>query len=436
MKITKLLITVFLIIIAFTACTKPVEETRFKKGSVIFIHPDGTGLSNWNAARILYYGPDGELNWDKMSNVGLYKSHFKDCLTATSHAGATVHSYGVKVVQDSYGLDGTEEITARSGKKMNIMQEAQSAGIKTGIINSGSIIEPGTGVFAASSVSRRNYEEITKKICESGIDVILSGGEEWMLPEGTEGRHGFGKRTDGINLIYYMRDQGYYVVYDKKELAEVPANVTKLFGVFALSHTFNDKPEEELKKENLPNYKIEAPTLAEMTESAIDILGRNNQQFFLVIEEEGTDNFANSNNANGMLDALKRADDAIGVVLDYQMKNPLTLLITAADSESGGMELLGKNISKFEKGSKVPKTDPNSAPVDGTEGTETDFFYSAPDQFGNRLPFQISWGTSGDAYGGVVARANGLNASEMNGTIDNTDIYKFMYLTLFGKLLE
>lgn len=436
MKIRLLSITAIIFLITLVSCTKPVEEAKYKKGSVIFIHPDGTGLSNWNAARILYYGPDGQLNWDKMSNVGLYKSHFKDCLTATSHAGATTHAYGVKVIQDSYGLDGKNEITARSGKKMSIMKEAQQAGIKTGIINSGSIIEPGSGVFAASSESRGNYEEITEKICESGVEVILSGGEEWLLPEGHEGRHGFGKRTDGQNLIYYMRDQGYYVVYNREELQNVPADVTKLFGVFALSHTFNDKPEEDLKKENLSNYKKDAPTLAEMTEAAIDILGRDNKQFFLVVEEEGTDNFANSNNANGMLEALKRADDAIGVVMDYQMKNPMTLLLSAADSESGGMEVMGINTSKFENGSKVPSTDWNGAPVDGTEGTETDFFFSAPDQYDNKLPFRISWGTSGDAYGGVVARANGLNAGEMQGTIDNTDIYRYMYLTLFGKLLD
>jgi len=435
MKLKSLLIAAFLLAL-ITSCTKPVEETRFKKGSVIFIHPDGTGLANWNATRILYYGPDGELNWDRMSNAGLYKSHFKDCLTASSQAGATTHSYGVKVLQDSYGLDGVEEITARSGNKMSIMKEAQAAGIKTGIINSGSIIEPGTGVFVASSVSRNNYEEIAKKICESRVDVILAGGEEWLLPEGAEGRHGFGKRKDGINLIYYMRDQGYYVVYNKEELADIPADVTKLFGVFALSNTYNPAPEEKLKEDNLPNYDPVAPTLAEMTEAAIDILGRNNQQFFLVIEEEATDDFGNNNNANGMLEALKRTDDAIGVVLDYQMKNPATLLITAADSEAGGMELNGKLISEVKDGDKVPAFENNKAPADGINGTETEYFYSAPDQFGNRLPFYISWATYSDGYGSVVARANGLNAAEMNGTIDNTDIYKFMYLTLFGKLLE
>ena len=418
------------------SCTKPVPEKKYKTGNVIFIHPDGTGLTNWNAVRILNYGPDGELNWDRMSNVGLYKSHMKDRLTATSHAGATIHAYGVKVKQDSYGLDGTEQIVSRSGTNISIMQEAMKAGIKTGIVNSGNIVEPGTGVFVASSESRQNYEEITKKICESGADVILSGGEEWLLPEGTEGRHGVGKRKDGINLIYYMRDQGYHVVYNREELLNVPGNVDKLFGVFALGHTFNDKTEEDLKELNLPNFKIDAPTLAEMTESAIDILSRNNRQFFLVVEEEGTDNFANSNNANGMLHALKRADDAIGIALDFQVENQKTLLIVAADSEAGGMELFAKAGLDQNVKANTPPTDDNTAPVDGIEGTETHYFLSAPDQFGNKLPFQISWATFHDGYGAVVARTNGLNAEEMKGTIDNTDIYKYMYLTLFGELLN
>jgi len=36
--------------------------------NVIFIHPDGTGVSDWNAARFFMKVPDGRLNWDTMSN--------------------------------------------------------------------------------------------------------------------------------------------------------------------------------------------------------------------------------------------------------------------------------------------------------------------------------------------------------------------------------
>ncbi len=84
-------------------------------GNVIFIHPDGTSLAAWNATRILYYGTDGTLNWDRLTHIGLYQGHTKNTLTASSHAGATIHAYGVKVDYDSYGMDGTNHLNSLSG---------------------------------------------------------------------------------------------------------------------------------------------------------------------------------------------------------------------------------------------------------------------------------------------------------------------------------
>ena len=234
-------------------------------GNVIFIHPDGTSLATWNATRLLCYGTDGTLNWDRLSHIGLYQGHTKNTLTASSQAGATIHAYGVKVDYDSYGMDGTKPLTSLSSYNNSIMMEARDNGINIGIINSGTIVEPGSGVFVASDVSRENDEDIAKKIIESGADLILSGGEQILIPKGVEGRHGPGKRKDGLNLIESAEQNGYYVVYNRDELLNLPENAEKILGVFALHHTFNDKSEEELNKLGLPNYKTSAPTLAEMT---------------------------------------------------------------------------------------------------------------------------------------------------------------------------
>jgi alkaline phosphatase len=141
-------------ILLTNACSnqsQPDAET----GNVIFIHPDGTALAGWNAVRVLHYGPDGELNWDRLSNIGLYQGHTTNTLTASSEAGATIHSYGVKVELLSYGMDGDKPLTSRSGSNLSIMMEAKSKGINIGIINSGKIVEPGSGVFVASDVSRK-----------------------------------------------------------------------------------------------------------------------------------------------------------------------------------------------------------------------------------------------------------------------------------------
>lgn len=405
-----------------------------KTGSVIFIHPDGTSIAQYNAARMLYYGPDGRLNWDRMSNQAVYLGHMLDGLSATSNSGATVHAFGVKVLRSSYGKNGKDILYSASGKPYSIMKEAMMTGFKTGLVNSGSIIEPGTGCFVAQTDSRYVYAEITKQIVESGVDVILSGGEEWFLPEGVSGVHTkSGKRKDNINLVETARQLGYAIVYDKDELANLSDTVTKVIGIFAEKHTFNDFSEEELADRNLPDYKESAPSVKEMTEAAIKILSKNNSRFFLVVEEEGTDNFANRNNANGTLNALKRADDAIGFVMNYIDANPNTLLVTTADSDAGGMQVLGITDDVFKNFTgTLPEKFQNLFVMDGVRGTGTEPFYTAPDKSGNRLPFAVLWASDEDMHGSMLAKAYGLNSDKMKETIDNTYIFKLMYLTLFG----
>ena len=169
----RFLISILLVIIfTFNACS----QSDFKTGNVIFIHPDGTGLADWNALRFIKVGPDSEINWDKLSGIGLYQGHIRDRITSSSNAGATIHAYGVKADLDDFGL--IEEVipVSRSGKKSSIMEEAKQEGIYTGIINSGSIEEPGTAVFVASNLKRGNYTEIAKDIIQSGTDLIFSGG--------------------------------------------------------------------------------------------------------------------------------------------------------------------------------------------------------------------------------------------------------------------
>ncbi|MDX2242537.1 MAG: alkaline phosphatase, partial [Leptolyngbyaceae cyanobacterium bins.302] len=187
-----------------------------QKGNVIFIHPDGTSPSHWGAARFLHYGPDGRLNWDQMNHSAVYLGHMKNQLTGTSNAGAVTHATGVKVRADSFGLDEAgQPITAASGKQETVMQAAIAQGYGTALINSGIISEPGTGAFVAKVKNRRENAEITKQIVESGVDVILGGGEVWYLPKGTAGRYAKAsqsQREDGVNLIELAKQKGYTIV--------------------------------------------------------------------------------------------------------------------------------------------------------------------------------------------------------------------------------
>jgi alkaline phosphatase len=408
-----------------------------KTGSVIFYHVDGTGIAHWQMARMLLDGPDGEINWDRLPHTAVYRGHAEDVLVPSSNAGATMHAYGVKAPHRAFGTDAAgRPPLAPSGQRRSIMREAQARGIAVGLVNSGHAAEPGTAVYLTSVEARDAADEIVSQLVASGAEVLFSGGEKWFLPAGLEGRHGKGERTDGRNLVQEAEAAGYRVVYTREEMLALPDDAGKVLGVFAWEDTFNDESEEVLAEQGLEPYDAAAPTLAEMTAVALRLFG--GRQFLLVVEEEGTDNFGNCNNATGTLEALRRADEGLGVALDYVEKHPDTLLLTCADSEAGGPDVVGLRGAKYEKQMLATGRDDNGAPVDGAERTPEGGvakpFVSGPDRAGRTHEFVVVWATRMDAGGGIVARAAGLNAEKVRGTFDNTAVYPLFYETLFGEL--
>ena len=402
-------------------------------GNVIFVHADGAPTSAWMATRWIVAGPDGRLNWDRMPHVAVYDGRMSDDLTASSHGGATVHSWGVRSSRNTYGLTGPDA-RSLSGFKGSIMQEALAAGRPAGIVNSGSAVEPGTAVFATSVASRSDNEGICAGLIASGVPVILGGGEEWFLPAGAKGRHGSGKRTDGRNLVQEARERGYTVIFTREEMAALPAATPRVLGLFARAHTFNDTNEEALREAGLPIFDPSAPTLAQMTAKAIEILSRQGEGFILVVEEEGSDNFGNKNNAAGVIESLRRADEAIGLALEFSARHPRTLVITASDSSAGGFNATGLPANRAAN-EPLPANAPNGAPIDGRGGTATPAFVSEPDRAGQRYLFQVSWALVDDTSGGVVARAEGHRAELISGNVTNVDIYRAMHAALFGGAL-
>ena len=431
---------------ALEAPPEPTQDT----GNVVFIHPDGTSPSHYAAARFASEGTDGRLNWDNMTNAGVYLGHMEDQIVSTSNGGAVVHAYGVKPFSGTFGLDEQgEAITSLSGKEgTTILEEAQAAGKAVGIVNSGEIAEPGSAVFLSTAESRGQTGFITAEVLASGAEVILGGGETDYLPQGEIGFFGQpGTRSDGRNLIEEAEDMGYTVVYTLEELQAVdPAETDKLLGIFAAGSTYNATSEENLINQGFvdengelifygqPPENPDPPTLAEMTEAALGILSQDPDGFMLVAEEEGTDNFNNSGNSAGGIEAALRADAAMGVVQDFiRNQDPNTLLITAADSDAGGVEVddvSGDTVGTYTVQPELPGTGVE-LPFDGQTGSDTAPFTTPADADGDEFQFGVVNSFS-DLSGGIVSKAFGMNADTLPPTTDNTDIYRTMYRTLFG----
>jgi alkaline phosphatase len=401
-------------------------------GPVVFIHPDGAGASTWHVGRVALVGPDAKMEWDKLPSVAIYRDHMRETLTASSNAGATTHATGERVGIGAFGLTDAKvgkPVVDANGKQLSVMEQAIAAGIPTAVVQSGAAFEPGTACFVVETQGRGEVDEICRQLIESKVDLILGGGEAWFLPKGTTGRHGPSERKDNLDLIARAKELGYVVVYTRDELLALPRDTKKVLGLFASVHTFNDRTEEELAIAGLPLFVATAPTLGEMTQFAIDNLAARSDRFLLVVEEEGTDNFGNANNAAGVIESMRRADEAIGVARVLVQKNPRALVLTCADSDAGGMRLNGLNGKPPEK---LPERDESGAPIDGVGGTGTAPFFSKPDRNGLSMPFFISWAGRDDMSGGVVIRAEGQRSELVRGTMDNTDIAPLIRANLFG----
>ena len=402
-------------------------------GNVVFFHPDGTGANHWTAARMHIVGPDGTLNWDRLPEIGVYKGHMSDNLTATSHGGATTHAYGVKVKADSYGQDGKETLTAASGRQLSIAEEAMKAGKSVALVQTGHMAEPGTGAFVASVDSRSMKFEIVRQVVESGARVIMGGGERYLLPQGVDGRHGPGMRSDGINLIERAKELGYTMVYNREEMIDLNAgSVERLLGVFAHDDTYNDQSHERNVIEGLPHYVESAPTVAEMTEVALSIVSRDKDGFFAVVEEEATDNFPGYTNAAGHLEALARADEAAGVILEFIKDKPDTLILNTADSDASGVQVFTDEAGLTGDGYVKATTDEGGV-LKGQQGALGEVFLAAPNAQGERPPFAIAFASGSDVAGGQLVRAAGFNSELVEPLMDNTEMYSMMYRTLFGR---
>jgi alkaline phosphatase len=460
-------------------------------GNVVFIHPDGTGLSHWNAARMYWKGPDGQLAWDHLPDMALYRGHLINSLTASSHGGATTHAFGYKVATNSFGEDNGRSILARSGYPGSIMREAANRGYPVGVVNDGHAAEPGTAVFLAEVDSRGNTTEIVRQILDGRPQaddvppvVVLGGGERYFLPNGTPtcgatitpgcAVYGSASRGDGRNLVQEATAAGWVVLRTRQEFdafkAQLAADASyapHVLGLFAAGQTFNARPEEQLIADGFIDTSVPAddkrgrlviwgqppgepgdnpPTAAEMTDVALTILQRRSQQaerpFLLVAEVESTDNLGNVNNAIGMLRATRRADDVIDVARAFQANDPDTLLITAADSDAGGLQVIARgsgNVGSSNNNPTGESAENVAAPQDGREGRGTAAFLAEPDAFGRVHAFGILWSGTPDVAGAIVSRAQGLHAdrlrTEFANQFDNTDIYRMMYGTLFGEWL-
>lgn len=301
-----------------------IEEGKIK--NIILFVGDGMGLGQITATRYRYLGPNGRLNMERMPVTGLINTFAANSLITDSGAGATAMSTGFRT---DIGMIGVNEHGTR---KETILEILQAKGLSTGLVTSSDITDATPGAFASHVTSRKMKNAIVKQLIESKVNILVSGGETFHGKE-LEGE-------DRISVIQYALDRGYQVVNEKDEFLDSSEN--QILALF-----------EGMASEKLGDsiyFNEEAPKLSTCTRKALELLSRDNDGFFLLVEEEGIDSGSHINRIDFVTSHLKNFDDAVAVGLDFAAINKETLVIVLSDHETGGLTLVKDNSTVDEIG--------------------------------------------------------------------------------------
>ncbi len=337
--------------------------------NVIIMIGDGAGFNHFAAASLYRTGrPDGEvchsfpvrLAASTFPSGGGYDParfwegfDYAKSGATDSAAAATALACGVKTYNGAIGVD-------EKGRRVQSVTEwAEARGRSTGLLTSVPFSHATPAGFGAHVASRGDYARIARQIIlHSAVDVIIGAGHPWYDDNGrrletpkyayigeTEFQalqHGTaGGDADGDGVADPWR-----FVQSAAELQAAVSGrpVERLFGLMPVASTFQagrESPEDNPPDTALPfsvPFNANVPTLAQVTEAALRVLGADPDGLFLMVEGGAVDWAAHSNYAGRMIEEQMDFGDAVAGVVRWVERHSSwdeTLLIVTADHETG-----------------------------------------------------------------------------------------------------
>jgi alkaline phosphatase len=284
----------------------PVFSERPK--NIVLLIGDGMGLSQIST---LVYSQKEPSSFEQFTSVGFHKSHSWSDLITDSAAGATAFACGVKTFNNAIGMNKDTQ------RVLSILEEAEQAGMSTGLVATASIVHATPAAFIAHQPMRTMYEAIAADFLNTEIDFFLGGGQDYFES----------RVTDKRNLVEELRKNNYVVLQDYNGFIPKKFNPEKNFAFF----TAGNHPAAATGGRN---YLPAAATLALNFLELHDTKG-----FFLLIEGSQIDWAGHANDGYMLKKEMLDFDRTVSRVLDYAKRKGDTLVIVTADHETGGMAL-------------------------------------------------------------------------------------------------
>lgn len=291
--------------------------------NIIMMIPDGQSVGHTTLAR-WYKGED--LAVDPYA-CGLVRTYSSDAAIADSAPAGTAFATGFKshtgfvgVLPDENTMPGLDPIE-ESEKRMpvaSVLEAAQLLGKSTGLVATSEVMHATLADFTAHDPSRKNYDNLSEQQVYQELDVVLGGGGYYFTPEG---------RGDGEDLVEELKNLGYDYITTPEEMKNTTSD--KIWGMFADKDLAYDMDRNE----------DEQPSIAEMTEKAIETLSKNEDGFFLLVEGSKVDWASHANDPIGVISETLAYDEAVEAAIEFAKKDGNTVVISVTDHGNGGLTI-------------------------------------------------------------------------------------------------
>jgi alkaline phosphatase len=425
--------------------------------NIIFFLGDGMGPTTITAARIYKHGEDGLLNFEKLERTARIKTYSNDFQTTDSAPSMGAYMTGVKINQDGISMKDAKAIDPDKDANGNrtvdkcgenngsiaptILELAKARGKSVGAVTTTEL----THATPASTFSHVCHRDAAYTIARQivpggagynsalgdGVDVLMGGGRHHFTPyDKATNKEG---RADGRDLMAEFAAQGYEVARTRAGMMSARPG-RKFVGIYSL----DDHLDYSLAR------RPEQPTLSEMALKAIELLSKDPDGFFLMVEGGKIDHALHDNNAQNALADTVAFDEAIQAALermraiDPGLEN--TLIVITADHDhtmvlngypKRGSKVLdivhdyatgepkkdadGKTFTALVFGNGKVRPDVR-ADVDSATALGPDYKQEA----GVRTVYESHGG------GDVKLYAVGAGSAPFKGTIENTQVFHLM----------
>jgi alkaline phosphatase len=317
---------------------KPVAK------NVILMIGDGMSMAHRTAARLLSKGmtegkANGMLAMDTMPNQGLIGTSSVDSIAADSANTASAYLTGHKSSVNALGVYADRTRSSLDDPKQETIAEILRRTTKkaVGIVSDAELQDATPASVVAHTRRRADKQEIADMLFGVKPEVLLGGGSAYFLPKSNAAS----KRTDETDLVAKFTQAGFKLATTQDELmkAQKDVQIAKLFGIFHPGNMDGVLDRKFLKKGTVDKYPNQ-PDLTEMTEAALNVLARNQEGFFLMVESAMIDKYSHPLDWERSVYDTIMFDKSVALARAFVRKNPDTLLIVTSD-HTHGISLIG-----------------------------------------------------------------------------------------------